>query len=137
MIRKILISTIVLVFFVSTTGLPLTIHLCSMSKTEMATCKMHSKCMHCENVEHSKYSGSKIGKDDCCKTEFKYEAIGDKFLQINSQKDFQVQNFIAHLVLNLTEQTNQREVNYDLFTGTSPPQLIDNHLYLNNSILLI
>ncbi len=119
MIRKILISTIVLFFFVSTTGLPLTIHFCSMSKTEMAHCKMHSKCMHCENEEHSHISGLKIEKKDCCETEFKYEAIGDKFLQINSQKDIQLQNLAAIVTVNLVECSGQ------------------NILFINNYICLL
>ncbi len=137
MIRKILISTIVLVFFVSTTGLPLTIHFCSMSKTEMAHCKMHSKCMHCENENQSNSSVIKIENKDCCKIEFKYEAIGDKFLQINSQKDIQLKNLIAIITVNLVECSNQNISFINNFSGSSPPQITGNHIYLDNSVFLI
>ena len=137
MIRKVLISSIILVFFVSTTGLPVTIHFCSMSKSEMTHCKMHSKCMHCDGSEHSSKAEVKLKKEDCCKTEYKYEAIADKFLQINSQKDFQNQNLITAILLDITITINPQEVSHNIFTGPSPPQLYNNHIYLNNSIFLI
>ena len=138
MFRKVLISTIVLVFFVSTTGLPLTIHLCSMvADGEMEACTMHSEMMQCENDADAAYNVVKIKREDCCKTEVKYESIGDKFLQINSQKVIYNETLIALLNAELFQNLNQLTLFQNYLSDSSPPHSVNNHLYLNNSILLI
>ena len=135
--RKVFISTLVLFFFVSTTGLPVTMHLCAMDNSEMETCEMHSHPMQCEGARHSDFSKVKVEKKDCCETEYKYEAINDQFLQINSPKVFLTQNIFAVINFDLSLNDNSIVNTTKYITDSSPPALISNQIYLNNSILII
>ena len=135
--RKLFISTLILFFFVSTTGLPVTMHLCTMNDSNADTCEMYSHTNECEGVQHSDFSKVKIEKKDCCKTEYKYESIGDKFLQINSQKDLINQNIVAIINFDLAENSFSLFNYQNYFNDSSPPSLINNQIYLNNSILII
>lgn len=136
--KKISVISLILVFFVSTTGLPLTVNICNLMDTPEANmCEMHSEKKTCEYETHKLLVSSEINKDDCCKTEIIDKSICDKYLQINVQKLNLNQNTIAVIHFELPTNNNLVVSPIKYFNGTSPPILLNNHIYLNNSVLLI
>lgn len=76
-------------------------------------------------------------KRDCCKTEVADKSISDNFLQIDNQKH-NLKLKITTIIISVADISNDSPVitsNY--FTDTSPPALINNHIYLSNSVLII
>lgn len=142
MIKKISISTLLLLFLVSTTGLPLTIHLCKMGSNEVSqTCTIHNemnKKMHQScNQDQEENSYFSVEKGSCCKVELVNKSISDKFLQTDNQKHNLKLNFIPIINMDLSANNNLRVNSFNYFNDSSPPALINNHIYLGNSILLI
>ena len=134
--KKISIISLILVFFVSTTGLPLTVNICSFMDTPKANlCEMHSNNKTCET--HKVLVQTELTKEDCCKTELIDKSICDKYLQVNTQNNNLNQNLIA--VTNTDFHINYNSITNSIkfFINSSPPTLINNHIYLSNSILLI
>ena len=142
MIKKISISTLLLLFFVSTTGLPLSIHFCKMgSSAASQTCTIHNemnKKMHQScNQDKEENSYFTVEKGSCCKTEIVNKPISDKFLQVDAQKHNLKQNITPVIISDLAIGNNSPAITFNYFTDSSPPTLINNHIYLNNSVLLI
>jgi hypothetical protein len=136
--KKISVISLILIFFVSTTGLPLTINICSLMDTpEADMCEMHSEHKTCEYEAHKVSIKTEITKEDCCKTELIDKSICDKYLQINNQNNNLNHNTVAVISddFSLNNGSLINPVKY--FNDTSPPSLLNNHIYLNNSILLI
>jgi hypothetical protein len=136
--KKISVISLILLFFVSTTGLPLAVNFCTMMDVpENEMCEMHSEHKTCEYEIHKLSVSTQINKDDCCKTEIIDKSICDKYLQVNVQKLIQNQNKIEviHDDLSVYNSLIVNPVKY--FNDTSPPILLNNHIYLNNSALLI
>jgi hypothetical protein len=133
--KKIAVISLILLFFVSTVGLPLSINLCSMMDTPQAeSCEMNSKC---ENEAHSVSLKVEFTKTDCCTTQIVDKSISDKYLQVDIQKCSLNQNVIALINLDLIGNNNSPINSIKYFNDSSPPQLISNNIYLDNSILLI
>ena len=142
MIKKVSILTLLLLFFISTTGLPVTIHLCNMESSKAnQSCpvydmmkKMHQSC----NQDQEENSYFSVENGNCCKIELVNKSISDKFLQIDSQKHNLKLNFITPaMYLDLFADYNISASLSNYFSDSSPPSLINNHIYLDNSILLI
>ena len=135
--KKISIISLVLIFFVSTTGLPLTINLCTMMDTPAADmCEMHSKDNSCEYDANQISVKNQIEKADCCKTEIVDKSICDKYLQVNVQKQNLNANLIVVLNVNSSSIHTSLTISIKYFSDSSPP-IVNSHLYLDNSILLI
>lgn len=139
MLRKIKIASFLLLFVVSTTGLPITINLCKMAVPEREQCTMHQEPVrsNCCSEETSD-SGPSISfdKSSCCQTEFVYKKVEDQYLLNKTNLDFSLYENIlqsVEIVPSLTEISN----NVSYFNDSSPPFLIDPDLYITNSILLI
>ncbi len=140
--RKIFILTLLSIFFVATTGLPLVIHICSMNGMSSAsTCKMHNMMKEhhscCENKEDE--NPVKISLNDfnaCCQFKVFNKNITDQFLsagdnlsQITNVKIITAGFFADYHSPDFTVQFN--------YTSSSPPPLLYNHIYLDNSVFLI
>ena len=134
--RKILILTFTFSFLVSTTGLPLTLHLCQMSDSE-DVCEhiMVKKTTCCEEGQDNAVTLSK-GNQNCCSTELVNHKVDDEFLSFKTQTtNSPVFNFFYPTI-------NQQDIFLSLnsklfFSDSSPPFLSNNHIYLNISLLLI
>ncbi len=136
--KKISVISIILLFFVSTTGLPLVVNFCSLMDTpEADMCEMHSEHKTCEYEAHKLSLNTEFNKDDCCKTEIIDKSIYDKYLQVNVQKPNLNQNIIAVIHDDIPTNNDLVISPIKYFNGTSPPILLNNHIYLNNSALLI
>jgi hypothetical protein len=137
--KKIYILTLAAVFFTSTTALPLSLHYCGMMQTaSFEVCEMHMEEVEviscCGAVNQSEVYFSSV-KDDCCSTKFVDSSVKDNFVitktEIINKIHLPVILFISfNLDLSGFSQNN-------FYTYSSPPLLIDNNLYLTNSVLLI
>ena len=136
--KKISVISLILLFFASTTGLPFAVNFCTMMDTPDADmCEMHSEHKICEYEAHKLYVNSEISKDNCCKTELIDKSICDKYIQVNNQNNNIVQHTIA-VIDDVFLADNNLVVNpVKYLNNASPPTLLNNHIYLDNSILLI
>ena len=144
MFRKIYISTFLLTFFISTTGLPLTLHICKMMEMEMIT-----ECSMCEteevemnmpccsdDMEDKKYIITDFN-DPCCELTIVDKKLSDKFFfsKPNVKEEFSLVSIL--LVDNYSDQNNFSSHSSVRSITESPPDLLTNNLYLNLSVLLI
>jgi hypothetical protein len=136
--KKISVISLILLFFVSTTGLPLTINICSLMDTPQADiCEMHSEHKTCEYEANKVSVKTEITKTDCCKTELIDKSICDKYLQASSQNSNLNHPSIVIINDNFLVNNNLLINPLRYFNDTSPPSLLNNHIYLKISILLI
>lgn len=143
MFKKVSILTLLLLFFVSTTGLPLTIHFCNMTdKVISDSCPMQKSEMQMENM-HPACSSEKpsddnvsMEKQDCCKTETIIAGVKDSFI---SDKTEIQKNLVTGFnpVSEFTDIFIPQTISVYSFIDTSPPILADNHLYNLTTVLLI
>ena len=136
--KKISVISLVLLFFVSTTGLPFAVNFCTMMDTpEADMCEMHTEHKTCEYESHKSSINSEINKDNCCKTEIIDKSICDKYIQVNNQNNNLIQHTVAVIdnVFLVADNLVVNPVKY--INDASPPTLLNNHIYLDNSILLI
>jgi hypothetical protein len=134
MTKRIIILSFCMLFLVSTTGLPLTIHFCKMKNSV----SVNSKCGMCMGgCQHEKSAqGVSLHKamSQCCHTEIFDKNVKDNFLSI----DTDVNNHSLSVVVICPVECSFSSFNSTIqFTDTSPPRLVTNNLYLFNSILLI
>jgi hypothetical protein len=144
MIRKIYILSFIVTFFISTTGLPLTLHICKMMEMEkMNECsicnsskdKIQMPC--CSEEMQTERNAITDSKAPCCELTIVDKKLSDKFFfsQNNSKEEFR-------LLTVLIENGNFNQNSFSLYTSNkfvngSPPGLLTNHRYLNLSVLLI
>lgn len=138
--RKVYIFTLLGIFLISTTGLPVTIRFCSMKDMKSAMeCKMHMKMTNkCEgsNDDDNSVKIKAIDFDSCCQIRIIDKNITDKYL--TSEKDSGTKISVkAPLISELINYQSQLILSTNLYTNNSPPPLSENHLYLTISILLI
>ena len=142
--KRISISILTLLFLVSTTGLPVSYHLCKMmeqrSLNECEVCKakiekIEPSCCSEEISQHSVLIKSQ--NPVCCQDEFVYNKIEDEFLNTKTE----AKNFVTidHLII-----TNEYPADFahnlltqKYLTSSSPPTILTNDIYLNNSVFLI
>ena len=145
MFKKISILTLLLLFFVSTTGLPLTIHFCNMAanmeKMDMSSCSCHVKNTNRMHKACSLFKSEtkeiSVKSQNCCDTEVSFiKHVKDSFLSNKTeiQKEVSIQKI--H-ILTLPSISQRQTVSYFSFTDSSPPLLTSNHLYIYNSVFLI
>ena len=138
--KKILISTLILLFLVSTTGLPVTINLCKMAAEDADQCTMHQKpvrsmcCME-ETSDNTLRISSAV--PNCCQVSFVYNKVESEFVNSKTENNFYsaFQSFIVQISIN----SDQLEItsNESFYTDSSPPFLIDPEIHITNSTLLI
>lgn len=136
--KRIFISTFIVLFLVSTTGLPIMYHLCNMMNTiSFNPCAMcidgDSYCCKEENYGMKILSGQ---KDECCKTKLVAEPLSEKYLSVSLEVpkiDFKIFVFTLPFDNSVSEVITKSSCASD----NSPPETYSNSLYLNNSVLLI
>ena len=143
MFKKVSILTLLLLFFVSTTGLPLTIHFCNILNKEVkSACILHTpqkktteiNCM-CEK-EESRTNITSIKEEECCTIKVVIAGVKDSFISNKTETQNQSVTIILPVTVTSLPKTEQ-EISTYTFIDTSPPLQQDNSLYLSNSILLI
>ncbi|MDR3665493.1 MAG: hypothetical protein P4L35_01500 [Ignavibacteriaceae bacterium] len=134
MTKRIIILSFCILFLVSTTGLPLTIHICKM----MGTVSVNTKCTMCKgSCQHSKSSeitGLRLAMGNCCHTETFDKKVKDNFLSFDTEMNFHSSGVVMICPVDCSFCSYLSSVPY---ADTSPPGLLSNNLYLFNSILLI
>ncbi len=91
----------------------------------------------CESESHRVSVNAEITKKDCCETDIVDKSISDKYIQVNVQKIILEQNTITFINDDISLNSNLLISSSKYFNDTSPPALLNNHIYLNNSIFLI
>ncbi|MDO8548893.1 MAG: hypothetical protein Q7S39_01910 [Ignavibacteria bacterium] len=130
---------LILFFFASTTGLPVTIHLCKMEETTGAKgCLMHNKPVKtscCEEVNDYRVFLSS-SNPICCQTKTIDNSIFDSYLIQKPEIKSELTGtplFLNTDIYNYKSTTNK----FPGITDTSPPSIQNNYLYLTISSLLI
>ncbi len=139
--KRILISALLLLFLVSTTGLPITINYCKMAASEeMSMCSMHHKpvkSLCCAENTVDNFSGIYFNKPDCCQTEFVYNKVSDEFVTNKTDVQFftSLQNSIhSNNIIPIVIEIPRSLTHY---CDSSPPFLINPELHISNSVILI
>ena len=141
--KKILILTLSLLFLVSTTGLPVTYHLCqmmqekSLNECEMCALVEEEVVTSCCVEESFDYPVS-ISSDNpvCCQSEFVYNKVEDQFVNNKSDINFYSLFNLVQPVALISSQSEFYPVE-SFYTDSSPPFLIDSEIHITNSALLI
>ena len=140
MIKKVLISTVTLLFLVSTTGLPVTISLCNMNAEDMDQCTMHNKpvkSMCCIKKTSEKVLRISSATPNCCQVSFVYNKVEDEFVNNKTDKNF-YDSLISVLVqVSILPESSDLNYSKSFYTDSSPPFLIDPEIHITNSSLLI
>ena len=142
--KKISILLLTFLFLVSTTGLPVSYHLCQMmnekSLSECEMCKSEMAVIETKCCNEKAFDNSlviKSEKSTCCHEEFVYNKVDDEFVSGKSG----VNNF--SFSENLTQLTPTTfcpidfSVEESFYCDSSPPFLINSDLHITNSVLLI
>ena len=139
--RKIFILTLLGVFFTSTAGMPFYMQVCSMYGLNSTNqCKMHKSLREdhscCKNEDENPVKITLKAFDGCCQIKVFNKNITDQFLSSANDVNLKSNLKVTLPVINVLYQPPVFSVqNY--YTSSSPPPLLNNHIYLNNSILLI
>lgn len=138
-----LIILFIFTFFLSTTGLPISLHYCQMQgSTSLSDCEMctpeeteeESSC--CEKEDDYPVQFAAKNMDECCVTQIIESSVKDGFLIMVNDVKIDVKNFSAALISNDDESLLNIEKNHFNFSDSSPP-LTSNNIYLLNSVFLI
>ena len=142
--KKIFILTLTIVFLVSTTGLPVTYHLCKMmEKKSISECEMckiemqkfESSCCSKDNSDNSVIIKSE--KSTCCQDEFVYKKVEDEFVNNKTDINFISSSEILFQPIVLISHTFDFSIEESFYNDSSPPFLINPELHITNSVLLI
>lgn len=139
--RKLYISLFAFVFLLSTTSLPMSIHLCKMEgKVDIKQCEMcekENKKSCCKSDVISKVNIKNAGSSGCCSDEVIDSTVKDNFIS-SKVSSISMQNLQLSVSIIFTQNffTDEKE---NLYSGdeTSPPDIVQEHIYLLNSLLLI
>lgn len=141
--KRIFILSFVILFLVSTTGLPVYYHYCEMmQKKSLNGCEVCaedkeevSSCCSEEVSENTvKFSSD---RPVCCQDEFFYNKVEDEFLINKSDiiSFISTQNLFQSVTL--IPSATSLSIEASFYCDSSPPFLINSELYISNSILLI
>ena len=128
--RRILISTLTLLFLVSTTGLPVFYHYCEMmDKKSMTECEMcetevieivESSCCSENQPEYQvKFSGS---HSRCCIDNFDYKKIEDNFFQTITANQISINSVIIEENLSSLDLQNENKFSEQTNYNLPPPK---------------
>jgi hypothetical protein len=138
--KRFLISTLTLLFLVSTTGLPVTISLCKMTAEDADQCMMHQKpvksmcCMEeSSEDELTIYSAT----PNCCQVSFVYNKVESEF--VNNKTDINFYSSLQSLIVQVSIVPDELKLttSESFYTDSSPPFLINSKIHITNSSLLI
>jgi len=141
--KRIFILSFVILFLVSTTGLPVYYHYCEMmQKKSLNGCEVCteekeevSSCCSEEVSENTiKFSSD---RPVCCQDEFVYNKVEDEFIYNKSELNLITSSEISFQTVILIPASIDLAPNVSFYCDSSPPFLINPELYISNSILLI
>ena len=142
--KRLIILTLTFFFLVSTTGLPVSYHLCKMMET-----KSLSECDICVNEMEEIVSSCcsrgtfenkvTIASENavCCQEEFVYNKVEDEFIYNKSDATYFSSSINLVQLIILISQSFDIFIQGSFFCDSSPPFLINPELYISNSVLLI
>lgn len=137
--RKIYILTLLGIFLLSTTGLPMTINMCNMDDMQASgQCKMTMNEMEGKCHEDTSTGDVNVTKDipPCCQIKIVDNNITDNF--ISSVNDIGTKVTVKILnTFDVNIFNSEISLSYNIYTSGSPPLISNNHIYLTNSVLLI
>jgi len=126
------------VFFVSTTSLPVTVHICRMAKeSKVCNCAKMGHCMMNCNIHTHSFSHKASVKNNCCTTKTIDTSVKAEYLSQQSDISGNSHQLIAVITLNPFDSIEKIIPLKEYFPGISPPLIIGNNLFLTNSVLLI
>lgn len=141
--KKKLIFIVTILFFLSTTGLPISLHYCQMQdSTSLASCEMclteekESESSCCEEEFDSSVQIKAENSDQCCVTKVIESSVKDGSLVLVKDVKNEVKNlnlFFINIIS--TPSLENRSLNFQ-FSDSSPPRA-NNNIYLFNSVFLI
>ena len=141
--RKKLIKIFLFTFFLSTTGLPISLHYCqmqgimSLSDCEICAAKeMDKESSCCEKENNYPIQLKNDTHDNCCELKIIDSSVKDNFTVTASEWKAEKNNFVINYILTENSYNYKADQFYYNFTDTSPP-LTQNKIYLLNSIFLI
>jgi hypothetical protein len=139
--RKLFILTLLGVFLFSATGLPLSLHICSVNGLSSAsTCKMHNKMQEdhncCKDQDESPVKITVNQFDGCCQFKIVERNLTDQIL--NAATDINVKSSVKSLLTGIIPIYHSPAFSdtFGYYSNSSPPAA-ENHIYLNISVLLI
>jgi hypothetical protein len=134
MTKRIIILSFCMLFLVSTTGLPLTIHFCKMKSSSNGNKKCGMCMMEGKHSKSSDVISLRRDMSSCCHTETFDNNVKDNFLSFGTELN--VHALYVEMICPV-DYSFCSYISSVQFTDTSPPRLLSNNLYLFNSILLI
>ncbi len=139
--KKILISTLTILFLVATTGLSTTVSFCKMADTQnKGTCSMHHKpvssgCCTGETSESPHIVS--FENPGCCEVEFVFNKVKDDFVSNYSNVNFFSASENLFQPVTLIPLANDFSPDELFYCDSSPPFLINPDLQITNSVFLI
>jgi hypothetical protein len=134
MTKRIIILSFCMLFLVSTTGLPLTIHFCKMKSSSNGNKKCGMCMMEGKHSKSSDVTSLRRAMSNCCHTETFDNNVKDNFLSFSTELN--VHALCVEMICPV-DYSFCSIISSTQFTDTSPPRLLSNNIYLFNSLLLI
>lgn len=140
--RKKLVIIVTIAFFLSTVGLPISLHFCEMQKTSsLSMCevcaldKIEKVDSCCEEEYDFSVQLKSNNSDQCCNTKIIDKSISDNFIPLKVELKQEHSSTIVYITDLISKQLR---LNHQFINETaSPPSAQHNDLYLQNSVLLI
>jgi hypothetical protein len=141
--KKKLVIIVTIAFFLSTVGLPISLHLCNITETaslsicEICAADKIEKAMPCCKNGEDEYpvkltSGN---SNQCCDTKIIDNSISDNFISFKLELKQEHSSTVVYITDLISKQLR---LNSQFINETaSPPSAQHNDLYLQNSVLLI
>jgi hypothetical protein len=134
MTKRIIILSFCMLFLVSITGLPLTIHFCKMMGSSFGNKKCGMCMMEGKHSKSLDVISLRRAMGNCCHTETLNNNVKDNFLSFNTEMNF---SSLGVTMIYPVDCPFCSHISSIQFNDTSPPRLVSNNLYLFNSLLLI
>ena len=142
--KRISILTLILLFLVSTTGMPVTYHLCLMmqekSLNECDVCKVELERIETSCcAEETMANPSTISSENpvCCHDEFVYNKVEDEFVANKSEVNFFSLSEKSIPIVSVIPPSVNFILEKSFYCDSSPPFLINPELHIFNSVFLI
>lgn len=142
--KRVIILAVLSLFLLSTSGLPVTYHLCRMmeekpvSECEVCKTEMNKIVMPCCAEETPDYAVTVSSEYlVCCQTEFVYNKLEDQFLANKSEVTyFSLFSYLYHTIAYIDSRSDI-PASDSFLADASPPFLINPELHIVNSVFLI
>lgn len=142
--KKTYILILTFLFLISTTGIPVTFHLCNMMQE-----KSFSECEICSSTLNEEFTSCcalddnpnlisiSSDKSACCQNEFVYNKVEDNFLSNKTEANiyFSFDNLFQQISLHQPIIDFQSKKSF--YCDSSPPFLVNSDIYITNLALLI